>query len=437
VRVKARLKKSGKDLRFRGPMFIDQRGDAAPIFKQERGKPSVRKEFLEQQRDTWIWVLEPSWADIGWGFESARTPEGVCDAFKAVRSHPELLAPFLRNTTERSSVGSIALLRKEHEKAVRAVGADDEAYRKAYEEHREAERIAFTLGKDYEKNIKQDLLHRTENIRLLRIEKSRTKSRLRRYAILREKHAKAKPKKRDFAPFLEAKLRRIQSDLAADEKVCVDLQSRFRLITPAARKLAQEELESRKMKRDLAGAALRDSNAKCDDLQTKLLDQEAFLYRQELSDFIASGKYAIEPRQLAKALAGLPHMKCRRSAERCFSLRSSVPVAMNYELFSFISSCWERRAKRGAATPLVEWFRKEILRLRKWFRREGRKVENPLRVRLAKDWYFLKRAVEEARGPMPGKIPKQYFVVQQFLSRSANPLIPTDRILADRESLVD
>jgi hypothetical protein len=232
---------------------------------------------------------------------------------------------------------------------------------------------------------------------------------------------------------LKSKLQRIESDISADEKVCVDLQARLRLITPANRKITMEEEQSRRTKLDHAESVRNEAIKESDEILSKLLNQEAFFYRKELLDFITSGRYAIEPRQIAKALAGLPYMTCRHSAERCEPLSSSIPVSSNYEVFSFIRSCWERRGNRGPAQPLVDWFRQEVIRLPKWFRREEQKCENPLRVRLAKDWYFLKRAVEDVLSFKQGQVPKHYFIAQRFLKESLNPANPADRILAARE----
>ena len=97
------------------------------------------------------------------------------------------------------------------------------------------------------------------------------------YAILRKKYAQAKTERRiDYAPHLEDKLQRIHSDIAADEKVLVDLQERIKPIKPVNRKLAIEELESRKINLGFGAAAPNEATTRCDEFQTRLLFKALF-----------------------------------------------------------------------------------------------------------------------------------------------------------------
>jgi hypothetical protein len=86
---------------------------------------------------------------------------------------------------------------------------------------------------------------------------------------------------------------------------------------------------------------------------------------------------------------------------------------------------------------LVDWFKREVIRLPKWRRHEGNKSDDSLRMLLAEKWYFLRKAVEEVQALRSGQVPKHYFIAQRFLAESLNPATPTDRILADREQIYD
>jgi hypothetical protein len=268
----------------------------------------------------------------------------------------------------------------------------------------------------------------------VKIQKSRTAGRLKKYGLLRKKYPKSQTKcPRDFTPYIQAKLHKIESDIAADEIVCVDLQARLKFFTPENRRFATEELQNRQKALDMSVSAVKEFTAKYDHVHQRLANQEAFLYRSELLEFIRSKKYAMEARQIAKALAGLPYMKCRRAAERLAQLNSSVPVAFNYQIFRFVRSCWARRRARRSLT-LVDWFKKEIIRLPKQTRDGGSKRDNVLRICLTEKWFFLKKAIEDVQA-RSGQIPGDYFIAQQLHINSLNPATPTDRIRAGREKL--
>ena len=419
-----------------GPRYLDSAGDPAPVFKMGRGRRSVRSEYLEHQRDAWIWLLEPAWVYIGRILESAQQPEDICKAFELLnsRSKSHLTDPFLRRTTEKSTVQSIARLLEECEQAGQKCDEANEDHKEKREEYEHAVRVSYSVGGELKLRLESDIAQRKKQLRLLRIAKSQTKGRLKKYSLLTAKYAKAKPKSRGTrTPFLERKLFKIEADIRADEQVNANSQSMLARITPGNRKLAMEDLQSRKAKLDLAVEALKQATATFDTLQTNLLDQEAFLYREELLHFIGSGKYSIEPRQIAKGLAGLPFMKSRRSAERLLRRESKAPTTPDYEVFVFIHSRWKNRTRRGDL-PLVEWFKEGIVGLPKWVGKGEDRSENPLRMRLAKYWYFLERALEEVQALKFGQIPQPYFIAQRFLEHSLNPE-GVDSILANRERI--
>ena len=88
--------------------------------------------------------------------------------------------------------------------------------------------------------------------------------------------------------------------------------------------------------------------------------------------------------------------------------------------------------------PLVDWFKKEILRLPKTIRdqKTKEKQQNFLRLRLAENWFFLRSTIEEVLALKNDRTPKAYFIAQRFIQESLNPTNPTDKILADRERII-
>jgi len=300
---------------------------------------------LQQHRDAWTWLLEPHWHEIGWLFEAAENTDQLCHVFEILNSlvNSELIAPFLRKSNEESTVGNVVRVREEHAQAIARL---EPLERERREKHSNCEEIKLTvanLSQNAKQNLELDVTIRNGRIRSLRILRSRTQARLRKYLLLKNKSPNPKEICRDWTSYLEGKLRRIEKDIATDETAREESRKRLKWITVDNRKIAAEELDDRKKALARAETALNEASKMCDELQAKLLDQEAFIYRKELCDFIKSRKYAIEPRQIAKALAGLPYMKSRRSAERCLSLSCSIPVMSNYRVFSFVCSRWKRR----------------------------------------------------------------------------------------------
>jgi hypothetical protein len=431
-------KKSKKALLPRGPQYLDSSGDPAPIFKQGRGKPSLRNEYLKQQRDEWIWLLESPWYEIGRALETARKPEDIREVFKILRSRSgsSLIEPFVRTLVEESTVSSIASTREQYEKSIAPLYEANQAYEESSRENEDAKRIVFLVSEEFKKQSGEEQERLGQRVRLLGIAISRVKGRMRKYELLRDKYARFKKRTRDYTQYLRERLRKLETEHEADQKVRREVEERIREITPKNRKLALEELQRRQELLESAKKDLQQATTKSNELQTKLFNQEAFFCQTQLPIFIKSGKYALEPRKLASAVAGLPYLKARRSAERCAYFKSSIAVALKYEVFVFIRAAWKRRIEKGSLS-LVQWFKNQLIRQPKRIKDKQGTRDNHMRNNLAANWYFLKRAVETVQVSKAGLRSTPYHITQRFFMESLNPRIPTDSILAARERISD
>jgi hypothetical protein len=410
------------------------------IFKEGVGRKSLKESYLCTRRDEWIHLLEPIWHEIGWVLEAARKIEHIQESFELMknRTSTHLIAPFLRKNVVKATKAQLDSTREAYEQVVEQLGKNSGEHRESSNEYQDMQRMLFELSENHRNQLAADLKQRRARIRDFRVERSRAKSRLRKYKRLREQYrAPTEKSGRDFTPQLERKILGIERDIEADERVCVDLEARLGHITPENRGIAAEEDQNQQEKLNLLTEALKKETGRCDELQEKLLNQEAYYCQTELLKFVNSGDYAIEPRHLANALAGLPHLTCRRSAERCSRLKSTVGMAFNYELFRFIQLRWNRRMSRGDV-PLLNWFRTEILKLPKTIRGEKQKEKqkNALRLRLAADWFFLRRAIEDVQALKNDRVPQVYFIAQRFIQESLNPSNLTDKLLANKERLI-
>lgn len=163
-----------------------------------------------------------------------------------------------------------------------------------------------------------------------------------------------------------------------------------------------------------------------DALYMKTQDQEAFAYRSELLDFLHSRRYAINPRKLANALAGLPLMKWRQSFVRCSGITFDLEARREYRVFEVFSSICSRQSDRLKDPPL-ELFRAELLRLPKKL--------GYTRQFLWDNWHDLRAAIDECwkSEHAPASIP--FVLTSLFIRNVMRQKNPAERILADRDKL--
>lgn len=155
----------------------------------------------------------------------------------------------------------------------------------------------------------------------------------------------------------------------------------------------------------------------CIALEKQVRDGEVYLYCSELLDFLLSEgkrKHAVTPISLAKALAGLPHMRWRHSDTRCVILKKKEGENNNrlvrefrraghhqladqlerdkhrpehpYAVFTVIELLL-RRVRSKSAKSVTDLFRAEVLKLPK-------KEPYP-RDFLCEHWRDLRLAIEE------------------------------------------
>jgi len=139
-----------------------------------------------------------------------------------------------------------------------------------------------------------------------------------------------------------------------------------------------------------------------EEIEKELLEMESAFAQEELLLFITKGKYALDPWNLAKAMAGLPYaieipfLGASQSHARCSSLQSPGWPSYRYQVFETIQSIWE--TSEHSTSPTVEFFRQQIRSLPKAVMQThptiGRhKCENYVRTYLSDNWWDLERAI--------------------------------------------
>lgn len=405
------------------------------IFNEGPGNPSLRKNYLIQRQESFIFLIEPLWHEFGWELKCARTAEQVRQAFQimAVNANPGPLTPILRVTSEPSTKVSIASTRRIHGLAVEKSRSLANTYHAQIQTYEECQRSNYVLSEEFKTELEKDLTRRKLNIRAIKISISTQKGKIRKAQL--QKYSKSSPTEMDL-PTLERELKSFENDLAADEEVCRSLVKRIGSITKESRKIVADEMIRQKGKLDSLEQESRKADLECRILETELLDQEAFFFRSQVLDFIQKADYEFTPRNVANALAGLPYITSRRSAELCAGIKSKIAVSSSYEVLMFIASAWKRNDKSANLT-VTEWFKLQIRDLPRYKIFKGKKTENHFRTYLAGKWFFLKRVLERLQGSKlpPGFVP--YAITREFLRQSTNPQSPAESILAENNKITD
>jgi hypothetical protein len=141
-----------------------------------------------------------------------------------------------------------------------------------------------------------------------------------------------------------------------------------------------------------------------EEIEKELLDMESAFAQEQLLVFIMRGKYALDPWNLAKAMAGLPYaieipfLGASQSHARCSALQSPGWPSYRYQVFETIQSIWETSEHSTLPTTL-EFFRQQIRSLPKVVVQThptmGKyKCDNFVRAYLSDNWWDLERAIK-------------------------------------------
>ena len=163
------------------------------------------------------------------------------------------------------------------------------------------------------------------------------------------------------------------------------------------------------------------------ELDKKVQDQETYWYCSQLLAFLRKRKYAIEPLNLANALAGLPEMGWYESLARCSRMpRSSSFVQFPCEVFKVVARIWRRRPKELQSAP-TEFFRAQILKMPK--------KESGMRDILCRAWRDLRLAIEECWKAQHAANFMPYAITSAFLRNRLRQKTAAERILDEHEIL--
>lgn len=167
--------------------------------------------------------------------------------------------------------------------------------------------------------------------------------------------------------------------------------------------------------------------AERDALERQLSKQEAFVFQFELLKFLKSkDRYAIEPRQLADSLAGLPTMNWRQSYVRCSKMPYDSEPHLHFRVLQVIREVWNMRPKPMLASP-AQFFRAKLKGLPK---RRGY-----IREFLWKHYRDLRLAIDKCSKVSYSSEKWPVEVTRVFLRLMSLEKSPAERVLAEGEEI--
>ena len=382
-------------------------------------------------------MLETHWYALEWNLSCARTMEGIHKALaiEQFKLNPGPLAPLLRESFEQANRKQLEKTRKELGRANELSRNIQDKYQAQLQACNEAERVAFSVSREAEENIRGELQRRTSNLSTIVDAIEAIQQLIREYEFWHKTRAIPGVPSPEVTALTDL-LGKLERHKQADEPVWAQLAAHIRAITPEVRKIAVENTARQKSLLVSAEGEQKGAYQFEKALRAKFLDQEAFVYRDAVLKFLQAKEYRLSPFTLASAIAGLPYISARHSAQRCSTKETQVPHFTTYEMFQFTKNVWNRCGQR-LGSSISETFEREIRRLPKFRIVEGHRQPNWFRTELAKDWHYLRTTLEdpELAKLHPGAVPGA--IVAIFLRKRCNPESPITPTIAEAERITD
>ena len=396
-------------------------------------------------------LLEEHWHEIGWDLQRLRnpstmhTPESIRAAFEPLRGKDRefLFAPLLRPTSKPATGIQVRKSLEALEDACR----DLESLRRPIEEQKqkcaEKERAVGQASPQNRKCLGKEIARRKGNLAQQRSE-CRAKESL--IAAMQKKLLTADPRR---TKTIEAKLsscRREYVKLKAsfgpeepEEKIIRDLEKQRDNATKKNLLLAKQaakECQTKMTKLETQAQKLREE---IDRLRDLYRDRGAGFARKDLFNFIAKHRCRHDPRQIAKAIAGLPDTPCRDSLTLCKNVPFGKEPHKNYEVFLVMARAW---ARRDSTTPnpqlRIQLFEDEIRGVPRTRDFHGDKVPNYVWRIFEDNRHDINQAIRAYLGPQPEPERVPYLIASKLINdvrdRIANEARKTDleRVLSER-----
>jgi len=225
---------------------------------------------------------------------------------------------------------------------------------------------------------------------------------------------------------LDAEIIRLQAKRDEAFRSCLSADAAMKMSSPEDKDVIQKEALSRLQLMLQLADDFNKLGMKREALRKQWLDQETYIFQSELLDFLLSRRYAVNPRNLADALAGLPGMRWRQSFARCSDMEFNTPTR-DYQVFELISEI-STRLSEEIKEPL-EFFRASLLK--------RSRTSDYTRQFLRDHWRDLRHAIKECWNLRVGDTGEFPFVLSSIFMRNATRQKDAkEQLLSDREKVV-
>jgi hypothetical protein len=413
---------------------------------EESEKLAIGNNILWGHYDNIAYMLEMNWHKIGWELQclrnpnADRTPDAIKVAFEPLRdqSGHELIPSLLRPTSVPATHSELQRTYKSLVHARRQLSSAQDTYDSELQKCQETDSAVREADPKQRKSLQKDITRCSSNRLRFRKECQTTQSRI---AIAREKLRKAEPPLREAAEIeistLQAAHEKSEQALGMEEKILRDLRKRYDDATKQNLIWAKEAAESRRAELSQLDKQLQECRSEIQRIETMYENQAAGFARQDLLKFIEEHRCIHHPGQLARAIAGLPILSCRKSFTRCGESPFSHEPHQNYELFEVIARAWDKRDPNADDPQLhIQLFEDEISGLPKTKKWHGQEVPNFVRGKFESNRKELREAIRGCLRlkSLPGAVP--YIITEMFLDKISRQKqqqqTPLERILSER-----
>ena len=167
--------------------------------------------------------------------------------------------------------------------------------------------------------------------------------------------------------------------------------------------------------------ALRDQEKELDIL---IKDGEAYFARRELFDFCRSKRYRLRPLNVANALAGLPFMGWRRSADRCRKWKEDSG-GLSFEIFRILQRIVDANVRRS-----------DLMRDADEFLEAKRPAGKRFALAdLRENRYYLRRSIKAVLGQGTRRPQLAAAISREYWKRKSNPTV-VDRAFSEEERIM-
>jgi hypothetical protein len=204
---------------------------------------------------------------------------------------------------------------------------------------------------------------------------------------------------------------------------CAEAQAALGLATnPKEKEHVEQVVQQRKENLTQLDAKLVELQRRQKELEETLRDQQAYVCRSEMLDFLLAAEQPVDPRHIANAVAALPRKSWRESVALCSQAPFDPYVQHEYQVFQVISAILSDHASDFGDGP-VEAFRRALLKL---------PPGSPGQPFFWDNWGDLKSAIEALgnSGPLD-----PFRLTDMLLKKAMRQKSPLEKVLAESERL--